>query len=145
MINEVYKMRRDERAQMEYRSQQECIKSPQINSYSKELVESKYSNHRKTRANERLYEDHRKRQIAQDMKQKLLEKQVKAMAQPNLANKDLGSPYNASQCFVTSDGKQIVSRLLDYKHKYAENEVQLKVKYDDKECTFQPKINNNSK
>ena len=145
MINEVYKMRRDERAQLVYKTQQDSIKSPQINAYSKELLESKYSNNWRMGVNQRLYEDHRKRQIALDMKQKLIEKQTKAMAHPNVENRELNSPYNTSQWFKAADGKKIVTRLLDYKNKYADNEVQLKVKYDDKDWTFQPKINANSK
>ena len=41
----------------------------------------------------------------------------------------------------SNDGKKIVDRLMNYKNQYTEQEQKLQMKYEDKECTFKPKIN----
>lgn len=142
MINDVYKSRREERVHDEYRRQKENIKPPNINPNSKKIVETKYKGSYQQKVEDRLYEDHRKRQLALDMKQKILERQAQAMAKPNI------NPQNQlqeSHSLSTHDGKKIVARFMEYKQKYTNNEEVLKEKHVDRECTFQPKINSNSR
>ena len=128
--------RREERVSKETRKKSSQVTSPQINQNSKKMVKEKYGEYPQKRVDQRLYEDHRKRQIAQDMKQKLLERQCQAMANPKTAKSNNFNPtssYHSIQTLSTGDGKEIVSRLLDYKSKYNENEEDLKQKYSDKE------------
>lgn len=86
-----------------------------------------------------------KRQIAQSVKQKLLERKTQAMAKPKTTEYHPTTSYHSVQTMSTGDGKEIVNRLMDYKFKYSENERGLQDKYDDQECTFKPKINTNSR
>lgn len=64
--------------------QQQRVTSPQINAYSKQLVETKFGNTSKMKANDRLYEDYRKRQVAKEMQQKMIEQQARLMSNPSM-------------------------------------------------------------
>lgn len=141
----MYKSRREERLCNEFKKQKESVRSPEINHNSRQMVESKFSGPNKKTVSERLYEDHRKRQIALDMKQKLIEKQAQSRAQPNIHGQTPQAYNTLQQNLSLTDSAQVVNRLMGYHTKMVKKEGVLKAKYDDKECTFQPKINTNSK
>lgn len=141
----MYKSRREERLCNEFKKQKESVRSPEINHNSRQMVDAKYSAANKKTVSERLYEDHRKRQIALDMKQKLIEKQAQSRAQPNIHTQNTNQQNLYEQNFYTTDSNKVVNRLMGHHIKMVKKENVLKAKYDDKECTFQPKINTNSK
>lgn len=136
LINKAYKQRKIEKSTQE---KVQTLSNPKINQNSKKLLKEKYGNHPQKRVDQRLYEDHKKRQIAQNVRQKLVDQQQTELANPKL------SQYQPQQVLSTGDGKEIVNRLMDYKLRYTEHEKNLKRKYDDKECTFKPEINQNSR
>ena len=134
MINDIYKARREEQLKIKFDRQQAMVRSPEINAYSRQMA-----NFHTQRANERLFEDHKRRQHNLAVKQKNLDKQLRMMSQPNLLASPK-SPYSNFQKLSTTDGKQIVERLLGYKYRNFS-----KRNFVDPECTFKPKINKKSK
>jgi hypothetical protein len=72
-----------------------------------------------------------------DNRRKFIEEQAKMRARPDINSE---TQFHESQMLSTKDGKKIVSRLMGYKKRYNENGEELKEKYQDEECTFQPRI-----
>lgn len=69
------------------------------------------------KVNERLFDDHKRRQNQIQSKQRQAEMQNRMMSYPNLNFASPKAPYHNFQKLSTTDGKQIVERLLGYKQK----------------------------
>ncbi|CAI2385332.1 unnamed protein product [Moneuplotes crassus] len=143
IMDKVYKQRRQERAIDNTSKNKKLIQAPKISKNSKKILQQKYGNFPQKRVDQRLYDDHQKRQMAQNMREKQSNMQNQDLINPMASPSSMAS-YHSVQAIGEGDGNEIANRLMDYKLKYKDHEKNLQKKYDDKECTFKPKINTRS-
>lgn len=117
----------------ESQRQVEHVKSPQINPRSKQIVESKYGRLPPKKVENRLYEDHLKRQKTAKMKEKMNQLKVEEMAHPNIYHGNPSTTFNSAQSLSSANGKEVMSRLMEYQGRYLESSSQLKSKHEDQE------------
>ena len=83
---------------------------------------------------DRLFEQHKIHQKEHDRRIQIEEQKIKELARPNISNKSEGNIDTF-----------LAKKLTEYMKKSENSKHALKQKYNDKDCTFAPKINKKSK